>query len=257
MSVTILDKRSDLNGVGASFRGYRCGPEHDLVQDFLAASKIRYRRNCRATVFREPKIESGFPDLVIVVWQPSIAKKWHPARALLTVDDIRLIHLLVSEGGLTQDELDVVFPKTSSASLIRLAAADMVRKVGKRWVGYKLSRLLATRDIIAIEAKMTDFRAAIEQAYLNTWFASSSFILMPRSSSSGRLAAEANSLGIGVHEATNATFDVSGIEPIVTPRSYVSWLFNEWAWRASLTKSGIDNECKTISGTGYEASFPT
>ena len=68
MTPSILDSNSETKGLGVSFRKNVPGPEHELLDWFLEQQPIRAPRGCRATFFREPRLESGFPDLVAVIW---------------------------------------------------------------------------------------------------------------------------------------------------------------------------------------------
>ena len=61
-------------------REARSGPEHSLVNWFLNEKRLILRADYRISTFREPAIESGTPDIVLVVWKPSIARKWNSAR---------------------------------------------------------------------------------------------------------------------------------------------------------------------------------
>jgi hypothetical protein len=63
MELTILDHESPSEMTARSFRSKRVGPELDLIEDFLQKSNFQVPRGCNITIFREPRIESGFPDL--------------------------------------------------------------------------------------------------------------------------------------------------------------------------------------------------
>src|SRR5271169_4258434 len=68
MALTIVDRDTAPQGFGAAFRQIRQGPERKLVEAFLEELPFSTPRGCHATVFCEPRIESGFPDLVVVLW---------------------------------------------------------------------------------------------------------------------------------------------------------------------------------------------
>ncbi len=53
-----------------------------------------------------------------------------------------------------------------------LEAAGLISETTRRVRARSLNDIFLARQIIAIEAKMTDWRRAIEQAIANTWFAS-------------------------------------------------------------------------------------
>jgi hypothetical protein len=232
MSVTILDSDSSTDGIGPSFRRFRSGPEQDLIEWFLAELPIRVPAGCRATVFREPRLESGFPDLVAVVWNVRVTREWNSARAEINRGDLRLVHYIHQRGHCRLTELHPVFGRSVNRSIARLEDAEMIRRMSDGWVVRALAHSFAARRIVAIEAKVNEWSVALEQASLNTWFASESYVLVPHIPRGDRLLIAAKSLGIGVW-AKSAKSTLAGptfCENL--PRSYASWLFNEWAWRA-------------------------
>lgn len=228
----VLDHRSSGTSGVASFRRSRSGPERDLVDWFLAQKAVRPRRGERVTFFREPAIPAGCPDLVAVVWSEAVASRWSTARMELTPSDLRAMHLLSSKGPSSLPALAPLLGSRVLQSLERLQAAGMVRHARGTWRAESLSRAFAARRIIAVEAKISAWRDAIDQAFLNTWFAGESYVLLPKISKDTELAAEAGRRGVGLlsKETLAGAITPNASEP---PRSYLSWMFNEWAWRAS------------------------
>src|SRR6266545_1584632 len=49
------------SAAGTRFRNRRSGPESDLVDRFVDALPLGTPRDCRTTLFREPRLLSGFP----------------------------------------------------------------------------------------------------------------------------------------------------------------------------------------------------
>jgi hypothetical protein len=123
-----------------------------------------------------------------------------------------------------------VFARSIGRSVERLTEAGILRSKGARWLLEPLSRIFAVREIIAVEAKVNKWKAAIAQAELNMWFASSSYVLVPEVPRRSSLLETARQLGIGV--STKYRTPVKPVRTGPLPRSYMSWLFNEWAWRA-------------------------
>lgn len=232
MSIKIISKHDNIEKLGVSFRGHRAGPEHELIEEYLKSLKVKVPRGCTVTIFREPRISSGFPDLVLVIWNTSAAARWHPSRALLKNEDIRLMHYIALNGLATHQEIDTLYGNKAAKSLERLQAAEMILSRRNFWVARTVSKCFAVKHIIAIEAKMTQWRNALAQAYLNTWFASSSCIMLPQLPKSKALLSEAKLLGIGIHLLENTLLDYRDVPTEASPRSYVSRLFNEWVWRA-------------------------
>ena len=108
-----VDSDSATCDLGARFRRKRPGPELELVESFLRAMPRhafgRFPRDSRATVFREPRLESGFPDIIIVVWREKIARNWRSARVSLTTHDLRLMHFLHKTRRAREDDLVACF----------------------------------------------------------------------------------------------------------------------------------------------------
>jgi len=221
---------------GLTLRRHREGPETDLIEWFLQESHIKVPRGCAATIFREPQLSSGFPDLVIVVWKPSTTESWSLSRAKLTSADIQIMSYLAQAGPRSEQDIDEIFGhKLASRSLARLSEARLIRSTKTYWMARALSNVFATKHIIAIEAKIHKWRDALNQANLNKWFASSSCILIPKIATTTLLIEKASHFGIGVRVSEQRELDTRNIPLARIPMSHASWLFNEWAWRAELS----------------------
>ena len=232
MLVTVIDSDTANNELGVAFRRSRSGPERELVDWFLETLPIRIPRGCRATVFCEPRLESGFPDLVAVVWNVSTAERWNDARTALSREDLRLAHYLHQAGRSDAETLRRVLNRNVLPNLDRLEAAELVRRTRDEWVPRAMSWSFAARRIIAIEAKVHEWAAALDQAVLNTWFASESYVLVPHVPRGERLVEAATPLGIGVCTKSDGSMAAPKSHTGNLPRSYASWLLNDWAWRA-------------------------
>ena len=222
-----------------AFRRARSGPESDMVQAFISNRPFNVPRGLRATIFCEPRIESGFPDIVVVFWSVAVAKKWSAERVHLKRDDVRRVHHLHLIGGATTRELRGVFPRGLDASIERLRAASLIRLVRDRWIPMSLERSFAARRIIAIEAKIAEWSVAIEQAFLNTWFASDSYVLLPQRAPAAKIRAAARLKGVHLCSPAKAIICNRPAFPGKLPRSYASWMFNEWAWRSAELGGGL------------------
>jgi hypothetical protein len=211
-------------------RQYRLGPEAELVNNFLHDLRLKVAPGRELVVFREPRLSLGFPDVVIVVWNPARAAYWNETRSLLTASDLKVAHHLGSLGYADEPDLERVFSRTVHSNLARLKAANIVGNIDSVWWIHRLEQVFAAEEIIAIEAKVADWKEGLKQAFLNTWFASSSYLLLPELPR--RVVVErACELGIGVRTPVEiAALPHRGAAP---PASFASWLLNEWAWRAA------------------------
>ena len=238
VTTTVVDCPIQFERLGGTRRPHRPGPESELVDWFLDRRPYRVPRGCRATIFREPRLMSGFPDIVLVFWRERAAEHWREDRVHLRDAELRLMHYLVQHGDSSTDELKKFFSCDVDERIERLVAAGLLRRICGTWKPRALSQCFAVREIIAIEAKMSDWATALQQAFLNTWFASQSYVLVPSVPRGERLLDQAASLNLGVWSRT----DSRCIKPASTssqlPISYSSWLFNEWVWRAESQIAG-------------------
>lgn len=228
----IIGSDSGWAPLGVRFRKTRSGPESELVENFLANLPLELVRGSRATIFREPRLESGFPDLVVVVWRESVTKQWSEARKRLQSEDLRIAQYLLRSGNTHAKELSAVFGRGVTEALDRLETARIARKVGKAWRTYSLSTAFSATKIIAIEAKVGKWSDVLRQARLNMWFASKSYVLVPRRPGQAKLK-EASRVGVGVCSMGDDTVRDLEAAPAALPKSYASWLLCELAWRYS------------------------
>lgn len=228
-----------VDDVGARFRRPRSGPETELVDAFVSGTRFKSPRGCRTTLFREPRLVSGFPDLVAVTWHVPTAARWSGARRVLSTGDLRLVQLLVSNGTTSEKQLRDLAGRDALRGIARLEAAGLAHQRGGLWRARRLKEAFAVRGIVAFEAKMADWSQALAQAFQNTWFASESYVLVPRRPKTSSLLADAQRLGIGVWVNGENSPILDARENDEQPVSYASWAFNEWAWRHAL--SGTDS----------------
>jgi hypothetical protein len=76
---------------------------------------------------------------------------------------------------------------------------------------------------------MSDWRTGLEQAESNLWFASVSYLLLPKRKNLGTLIDATSTKGIGllIYDGRQVHRLVQP-RPAPIPRSYGSWLFSEW-----------------------------
>jgi hypothetical protein len=208
------------------------GPEQALLTGALASFCTSFR--APSIVLQEVHLPTGVPDAVAVLLRDSDVAIAHE-RLGLSAQDLRLFqHISTVRHSCVRD----------LAIALRWGTADLLRSVsalqaaGFLWESTnlvharKLADIFLARQIIAIEAKMTDWRRAVDQAIANTWFASHSYILLPDRPLGQAVLTEAARFGVGV-----LTFD--GVETRTRlravarklPASYGSWLIHESALR--------------------------
>jgi predicted transcriptional regulator len=208
------------------------GPEQELLTGALVSFCAAFRSP--SVVMQEVHLPTGIPDAVAVLLRHGDIELAHE-RLGLTPDDLRLFQHIASVRGTTVSDMALAL-RWGTTDLRRavtaLEAAGLVRETTRRVHARSLGDIFLARQIIAIEAKMTDWQHAIRQAVGNTWFASHSYILLPDRRLGRDVLTEAARFGIGV-----LTFD--GIETRTRlratarklPASYGSWLIHESALR--------------------------
>lgn len=215
-----------------SFRGVRPGPEAALVSGFLEKSSGE-TNHLQRVVLREPELPTGAPDVVAIYCRPNpcgIRLENIPA---FTQHHIRIIFHLHSLGDSTEKEIatDLLYAPSRVAELLGdLKAAGFVCDRRDR-VGLSNSELLfPVQKIVAVEAKVKDWRKAIEQAAANWWFASHSYILLPRRADFTAIVQEARQHGVGilVSDGKSVRCVLKSTRKNI-PASYGSWLVGLWA----------------------------
>lgn len=234
---SLLSELKENWGFLPSSRPAVTGPEQKLVQWFLEAQHLCLRGSYRLTVFLEPMLQGGDPDIVAVVWRYNTMRNWKLPRLNLKKKDIKLLHFLAMEGATAYERLHRVFPRDLESSLKRLTDADVILRYQEHCRARSLNQIFAIRDIISVEAKASSRKKAVQQAFRNTWFSSKSYILIPQPSRRvEEIEQAATKAGVGIFHRS----DSASVSPAVVadtrdvPRSYASWLFNEWIWRLSV-----------------------
>ncbi len=220
--------------LGLRLRAPVPGPEEDMVQEFLSIAHANLPRGRRLTVFLQPEVETGFPDLVAVVWRPAKTKAWPLERARLGATDLRLLHLLATGGPLQLSALRHYFRRGLTGMLRRLEEAGVIVTGKTTCRARSISTIFAVEQIVAIEAKVSAHRRAIEQAGANTWFSSESHALLRTTRVREGVLGPAANWGVGVlglDAGLVAHVAPPSVRPV--PQSYGSWLFNEWTWRVA------------------------
>jgi hypothetical protein len=237
ITATNIKKYKALKSHGPLLRYPLDGQEAELVERYLTQwLSSSLERGSRVTVFLEPRLVSGYPDVVAVYWTPTIASRWPRARSDLTPIDIRIIHQAYLSKRYDESMLGALFGRaTVVESTDRLEAARIIVR-GKRSLRLQpLREIFAVKRLVAIEAKIAAVQRGLDQAFHNTWFASESYLLVPALPRKTEFLSAARNLGIGLL-IEEIAFDEAPVRARKDrlPKSYPSWLFNEWAWRSTL-----------------------
>lgn len=207
------------------------GPEWLLVRRFLAAWADSNGDDVRTTLLLEPRLPSGFPDVVVVEWRPDVVGSWPEERASLTTDDLRILHALSGRKRLPLSEIPGQQGKALLNAIDRLERAQTLTVTNKGVRRKPLSELLAVVRIAAIEAKMGRPSDVLAQAVRNTWFASESHALVDNHATARSIADNpiTGALGVGVLAMPTESEPTRSApaRSLGLPRSYASWMIND------------------------------
>lgn len=206
------------------------GPELDLLTKAVSNGLLRKKGFCRA-VFYEPRMPTGYPDLIVAFYAKPAARM-SCVRKTLSTSHIRLAHQIYCSKGAKIEELARLLGlrNTLARALIEdLVAAGLAIRRGDFVRTKPIKKIFPVRQIISVECKVGSWRRAIRQALGNTWFASESYILLPQTKAISAITKEAQRVGIGVmffdgHKTRKALSAVRHHQPA----SYGSWMVNEW-----------------------------
>ena len=228
--------KDDYIDIGLRSRVVREGPELELVEEFIhKIPKIFKPKKNKLALFIEPLIEGAYPDIVVTEYNPKIIDTWKKERNILNNIDFKIFENLRQHRGLTSTEL---FKKTNHnykvllQSIEKLYDAGLVERTQGKWKPKPLSETYSVKRLVSIEAKMTEWKTLLNQADANQWFASESYALSsvknPRESTINKF----KDYGIGLYSLSDqklVKFNEAKKQSL--PKSYMSWMFNEWVGR--------------------------
>ena len=199
---------------------------------FLETQVFQVPRGRTLSVFMQPALDTGFPDLVAVVWRVSGVPAWPAERAALRREDVCLLHLLGAHGWFDLATLKRIFPRRLTGSLCRLEAAGLLLRGRCKVRARAMRDIFVVEQIVSIEAKVATTRRLMVQARNNVWFSSESYALLPVRRAASSTLDRAAEYGIGIlGHVDEQTRMFSRPAAQSVPSSYGSWLFNEWVWR--------------------------
>ena len=237
----ILTFKGYMPKIGFQSRHSTPGAETILVEkfiDFYSSRFLRQYSKQNLGLFIEPKLESGFPDIVFAHYTPSLMKSsWTEARGELDANDLKVLSYLIQTGGSNGRKMinklrfsgDLVL-----YSLEKLLAAKWVSWKNHYWWPSGLHRNFGLKKLVAIEAKINGVGKATTQALANTWFASHAYALTDAVHPHPATLASLSRLGVGLYCKGNPFHKTLDSRERSLPSSYASLLFNEWVAKSVL-----------------------
>ena len=230
--VIILDRnRQD---IGLFTRNPTPGNEHDLVERFIeyysSDFKRNNKRNCLA-IFVEPRIDSGFPDMVFATYLPSILDNWSDERERLDVFDIKLLSYIADvktvKGAKIISKLG--YPeKQTITSAEKLMDAKLVTYHSGGWHIRKMHDIFSITKLVAVEAKLSDVGKVVDQTFLNTRFASHSYAVLNSTKPHNETLQTFTKYGVGLYCRGTPFKKYVEAKQYTLPSCYLSYQFNEW-----------------------------
>lgn len=226
----------DLYSRNIKSRKIRTGPESDLVESFLDNYKSLFNDNgYELSILIEPFMEIGYPDIVAVSWDKHIFKKFNEKRLDINKLDIKVLNHLSLNNSKTPADLnrELGFDnRTIKSSLSRLEEAALVWEKGSIFEARPLGDIFAPKKVIAIEAKVSNWKHAFQQAQLNHWFSSESYVLFPGLEAREELLEYSQNCRVGLFMGLEGNFNkLMSFSENEIPSSYGSWYLNELLYR--------------------------
>jgi len=229
--------------IGLYTRSATAGDECILVKQFIDYYCANFLRSCeksRLAVFVEPRIESGFPDVVFVTYLPSILDNWSVEREKLDTYDLKLLSHLCHTRGLKGTNIIAKLnfsEKQTITSLEKLMDARLVSYRSGCWRIRELRDVFSITKLIAVEAKLNNIAKVVEQSVHNTWFASHSYVLTNASKPNSGTIRTLTKYGVGLYCKAPHFRKLVDAKRLALPSSYLSYQFNEWIGKA-ITQKG-------------------
>ncbi|PWM25682.1 MAG: hypothetical protein DBX40_04595 [Clostridiales bacterium] len=224
--------------IGLSTRSTTPGTEYEMVSQFIeyyCDRFLRYNKSKNLAVFVEPRIVSGFPDIVFASFSPSITDNWTNERNQLDTQDLKVLsHMLYSHtcsgseiiGALRLQEKQVLI------SLEKLLDANLIIRRNKTWQPVAQSKIFSIQKLLSVEAKIGNIKRVSEQSLINTWFASQSYALTNSTTPTPSTIESFQKYGIGLYCKEKGFKKIIEARQLPLPSSYLSLQFNEWIGKA-------------------------
>lgn len=244
MSQVMIIKNSRPD-IGVYTRSATLGEEYELVEQFIGYYSNTFMRNNKKTqlaVFVEPRIDSGFPDVVFASYLPSITDNWSDKREVLDVFDLKLLsYLCTAEDAFGTKIISTLgFPeKQTLVSLEKLMDAKLISYRGHSWRVRELREVFSLTKLIAVEAKLNDINKVFEQTHLNTRFASHSYALTNSAHPQGATVKTFKRFGLGLYGKDSQFRRIIEAKSFPLPSSYLSFQFNEWIGKSLAHEGGV------------------
>lgn len=213
--------------------------EYRFLKSFLETDFFeRFSRSTRndLVVIEEPYTGFGYADAVGVIYDKSISETWTDARNALQGDDVKILHhLYLTKRGRCPERLilELGFPtRRLSRAIDRLARAGMIIQLKDGRIKIQsIKKVFFVKEIVAVEAKLRDWKGALTQSRNNLSFCSRSYSLFPATAIRPHIKRQYTDTGVGiVSHGSHNRIEVASTKRSI-PSNLSSWHFNEYIGR--------------------------
>ncbi len=213
--------------------------EYTFLDKFLESGYFDKFQNKKynITLIHEPFTQLGYTDLVCIRWNKEIGENWKADRNKLVKNDIKILHHLyncrifktveeiVGDLGFSIQQVNKTLSRLSKAEIIT------INKLGKVKIK-PISEIFFINEIIAVEAKLRDWKRALEQSQNNVLYASKSFSLFPEKTINKNLIKNYKMTDVGVLSFDSTYHELIKPKKNKIPTAITSWYFNEYIGRS-------------------------
>lgn len=194
----IFSYTSNKSGLGVGFRLPTAGPELCLVEDFLKSGLPDPDPGQELTVLLEPNTGGSYPDILVIYWNLSRIKNIDQKRNKMSRQDLRIFHYILNNPGSSKDNIRELFGRRFGSSLKHLCNEGIAYRRGERFYIYKKFERGVVDRLVAIEAKIDDWKEGIRQASSLCWITDERYLLITDKRSREKIISAASEFGVGV-----------------------------------------------------------
>lgn len=215
--------------------------ENKLIEEFIESGFFEKFNTKRYgyTLIYEPYTGFGYADLVCLRWDKTIQDRWNVKRNRLLEEDIKILHYLYNaQTAKSVDQMEKYLGydnRTLQNIVDRLVSAELITENrSSRFKIRPLKNIFFIHEIITVEAKIRDWKKALEQSYNNVFFSSKSFSLFPNETINQNMLEAYRKTDVGIlsmDPGKKACRQVLRPGKMHIPASLTAWRFNEMLGR--------------------------
>lgn len=225
-----------------TFKKRRNGPESRMVDAFLERCEtVLPEESSRMVVLIEPIIGPSLPDVLVVCLKAtSQLLTWRERFSLPMLRTLHLLSTFHSPVDLSYlSSLMGVKVTSMERQLRELDTREIVQFQNGRAAIIALDSVFVLTDIIAVEAKVKNWKTAFDQAKVNHLFSSYSYVFLPEERVSNAASFFLGENGPGLMSIVDDNLEiVNRSKRFEVPSSVYSWLVNEYVVQMLLHSSG-------------------